>query len=461
MTAFSLPWLELAVLIPLAGAVVVGRMRDRDAAGRAGLLVTALTLGCAGLSCLGFYLGPPPDPRWTLLAVDELSAPLVPAVALLHFLTVLATARTKSARLAFGWLLAGEAVRLAAFACTDPWALIGLVAAATLPPYAELVQRRRPTRLFVGHMAVFVALLAGGWALVAAGGPEWTAAGSALLLAAVLVRSGVVPFHLWVADLFEHASFATALLFVTPIAGAYVAARLVLPTAPDWVLHSMSLASLATAVYAAGLALVQREARRFFAYLFLSHASLVLVGLELVTPVSLTGALALWLSVLLALGGLGLTLRALEARFGQVTLDRFHGLYEHSPALAVGFLLSGLASVGFPGTLGFVAAEILVDGAVAADPARGVAVGAAAALNGIAVVRAYFRLFTGTRHPSNVPLGMTPRERIAVLTLAAILLGGGLAPQPGIASRYRAAEDLLARRASGQVAQTDPTDNRN
>ena len=39
--------------------------------------------------------------------------------------------------------------------------------------------------------------------------------------------------------------------------------------------------SLVTAVYAAGMAVVQREARRFFAYLFLSHASLVLVGLEL------------------------------------------------------------------------------------------------------------------------------------------------------------------------------------
>ena len=53
------------------------------------------------------------------------------------------------------------------------------------------------------------------------------------------------------------------------------------------------LVSLATAAYAAGMAVVQREARRFFAYLFLSHASLILVGLELHTTVSLTGALAL------------------------------------------------------------------------------------------------------------------------------------------------------------------------
>jgi NADH-quinone oxidoreductase subunit M len=302
--------------------------------------------------------------------------------------------------------------------------------------------------VYVLHMALFIGLLAGGWAFV-----EWgqTVAGSALLLAAVLVRSGVVPVHLWVSDLFEHASFATALLYVTPIAGAYAAVRLVLPIAPEWVLQSIGIASLVTAVYAAGMAVVQREARRFFAYLFLSHASLVLVGLELGTPISLTGALCLWFSVMLSLGGLGLMMRSLEARFGRLTLDGFHGLYDHSPALAVGFLLTGLASVGFPGTLGFVSAELLVDGAVEANLPIGILVVLAAAVNGIAVVRVYFRLFTGGRHISAVSLAITPREQVAVLTLAVVVLGGGLVPQPGVTTRHRAAEAILKAREGHQL----------
>ena len=143
------------------------------------------------------------------------------------------------------------------------------------------------------------------------------------------------------------------------------------------------------------MATIQRETRRFFAHLFLSHASLVLVGLELHTELSLTGSLCLWFSVILSLGGFGLTLRALEARFGRLSLTDYHGLYEHSPTLAVCFLLTGLASVGFPGTLGFISTELLVDSAVEASPYVGIAVVAAAALNGIAVVRAYFLLFTG------------------------------------------------------------------
>ena len=96
------------------------------------------------------------------------------------------------------------------------------------------------------------------------------------------------------------------------------------------------------------MATIQRETRRFFAHLFLSHASLVLVGLELHTELSLTASLCLWFSVILSLGGFGLTLRALEARFGRLSLTDYHGLYEHSPTLAVCFLLTGLASVGLP-----------------------------------------------------------------------------------------------------------------
>jgi len=262
------------------------------------------------------------------------------------------------------------------------------------------------------------------------------------------VRSGTVPVHLWVADLFEHGSFGTALLFVTPIAGVYAALRLVLPVAPDWVLTGIGAFSLVTAVYAAGMASVQREARRFFAYLFLSHASLVLVGLELHTVISLTGALCLWVSVVLSLGGLGLTLRAVEARYGRLSLADHHGLYARSPALAVCFLLTGLGSVGFPGTLGFVAAELLVDGAIHANLFVGVALVLAAAVNGIAVVRAYLLLFTGARSASPVAVGITPKERFAVLALAALLLGGGLVPQALVASRYQAAETLLRERNS-------------
>jgi NADH-quinone oxidoreductase subunit M len=457
MTLLSLPWLEIAVLTAVAGALCISPLRDPLRAWRWGLAFTGAALACTLLACLGFYLsggeGGGANGAFFgagLLHIDELNAPLLPLVSLLHFLTALATGRTKMRRFSLSWSLFAEAIRLTAFACVQPWLLVGLLAADTVPGYVELVNRGRPTRVYALHMGLFVGLLIVGWAGIDPVGtheaqPAWAVVA---LLAAMLIRCGTIPTHCWLTDWFEHASLGNALLFVTPLTGVYAALRLVLPVTPDWVLHSLGIFSLITGVYAAGMAVVQHESRRFFAYLFLSHASLILVGLELHTPISLAGALSLWVSASLALAGFGLTLRALEARFGRLSLADFHGLYEHAPALAVCFLITGLASVGFPGTLGFIAAEMLLDGAVAANPYVGAAVMLAAALNGIAVVRAYFYLFTGARHCSTVSLAISARERFAVLTLTALILGGGLYPQPGIASRYRAAQTLLRERAA-------------
>jgi NADH-quinone oxidoreductase subunit M len=458
MNLLHLPWLELAIAIAAIGSPAVSLLRDPARAFRWGLTLTGMSFGCALLAWLVFSQGIPPEltrrysaqpylfGRQQLFGMDELSAPLIPAVALLHFLMAAATARTHMRRFSFSWSLAAEAIRLATFSCKEPWVLIGLLTVSTLPPYVELLNRGRPTRVYVLHMALFVGLLVIGWAIVESSGRSATRVtwwAILPLLAAILVRCGTFPAHCWVTDWFEHASLGIALLYVTPLSGVYAAVRLVLPIGPGWVLSSIGYLSLTTAVYAAGMATIQRETRRFFAHLFLSHASLVLVGLELHTELSLTGSLCVWLSVILSLGGFGLTLRALEARFGRLSLKDYHGLYEHSPTLAVCFLLTGLASVGFPGTIGFIATELLVDSAVEASPLVGIAAVATAALNGIAVVRAYFLLFTGARHVSSVSSGIGSRERIAVLTLAALILLGGMFPQPGVASRQRAAEEIL------------------
>jgi NADH-quinone oxidoreductase subunit M len=73
----------------------------------------------------------------------------------------------------------------------------------------------------------------------------------------------------------------------------------------------------------------------------------------------------------------------------------------------------------------------------------GLTVVAVAALNGSAVLRAYLLLFTGKRHVSTVSLSSSPWERVAVLTLAALILGGGIIPQFGVAVQYLAAKEIL------------------
>ncbi len=469
MNILHQPWLELAVVVNLLGCFAVSRVQHPGRvygwsvafigatfgvyrAGMAGLLPRACRADSLALRSFQPLLF-----GRQIFVLDELNAPLVPTVALLHLLVAMSTSRTFIRKFSFSWSMATEMIRLLTFSCKEPWVLIVLLAISTVPPYVELRNRRRPTRVYVLHMALFVGLLVIGWsALTLVGGAQATAPWWAALplLMAILVRCGTVPAHCWVTDLFEHASLGIALLFVIPLPGVYAAVRLLLPIGPGWVLQSIGLLSLVTAVYAAGMAVVQREARRFFAHLFLSHSSLVLVGLELHTSLSLTASLCLWFSVILSLGGFGLTLNSLEARFGRLSLSDFHGLYEHAPTLAVCFLLTGLASVGFPGTLGFISTELLVDSAVEASPYIGIIVIATGALNGIAVMRAYFLLFTGARHVSTVSLAIGLRERVAVLSLSALILGGGLFPQPGVATRRRAAEEILENRGEHERIET-------
>lgn len=465
MSELHFPWLEASVLIALIGSLWVWFVRDPFVACRHSLFFNSLVLATSIGAWVDYEfvspLGRPPtdahdfwNPLTKLLGseifvIDPLSSPLLCLVALLYFLVTLTTLRTKIPRFSFASTLASEAIVLATFSCEDPILIIPLLIAATVPPYWELKARGHNTGIYVKHMALYIVMLAIGWLFI-----EWDAGKkqgfSSLailpLLIAMLIRSGIAPFHCWYTDLFEKATFGTSLLVAMPLVGAYATIRLLLPIAPDWIMKTIGLFSLVTVVYAAGIALVQTDARRFFCYLFLSYSAFVFAGLEAVTPISLTGALCAWMAVSISLGGFGLTLRALEARRGRLRLDRFKGLYNHAPSLAVLFMLTGLASVGFPGTFGFIGSEMLVDGAVKAFPYVGVAVVFASALNGISVVKAYFRLFTGTQHRSMVSLGIVPRERFAVITLAALILIGGLMPQYNVASRFRAAQRVLRSR---------------
>lgn len=455
MSPLHAPWLELSILLPLSGALWVRLVRNPDRARRLCLAFGLATLVCAlaawgdftaenvrraydGFDLLGRLIGR------HVLFVDALSAPLLPFVALLFFLTTLATLRTKARRFSFARLLTSEGLLLAMLASQEPWAIITLLAAGTIPPLVELRARGKPLRIYALHMSLYVLLIVAGqaWATFypAPGQQQW---GPAILLAlGILLRSGLAPMHTWLTDLFEHASFGTALLFTTPMIGAYAATRLVLPIAPPAVLHAIAVLALVTALYAAGMSLVQREARRFFCYLFLSHSSLVFIGLATDTPMGISGALCVWLAVGMTMAGFGLTLRSVESRTGRLSLDEYHGLYEHTPGLAALFLLTGLSSIGFPGTIGFVGAELLVEGALQEHPLFAGAIALVAALNSLAVLQAYFRVFTGTRQVAAIDLRVRLPERVAVLVLTVLILGGGLFPQPGVALLYRAARQF-------------------
>lgn len=454
------PWLEFAILLPLLGSILGFLIRDSRASYFSACVSSGLTLVFAVGEWIDFVTLETfrAHDHWDIFlnlfshevfTIDELSSPLLPLIALLYFLTLLSTPNSKASRFPFFLVLMSESICLATICCSTMAILVPLLTLSIVPIFVELRARQQPTRVFLIHMGAHVALLFAGWILVEySSGVMATNIGSLLLLLASILRVGVFPFHLWQLDLFDRCSFGSALLFTAPMIGAYAVMRLVVPIAPTWAMQSIAVLSLVTAVYAGGMSLVQVEMRRFFAYLLLCQSALVLAGLEISNTVGMTGALCVWLSAGASLGGFGLILRVVEARIGRLSMDNFYGLFDHLPLLASLFLITGLSSIGFPGTLGFIGMELLIEGTVEFYPLVGGVVVLTAALSGIAILRAYFRIFTGVRHIGTISLKPRRPERFAAYVLSSIVLGGGLWPAPMVHSRYHAADTLLRLRPS-------------
>lgn len=397
----------------------------------------------------GAYLGS------HLLRITDLSIALVPLPAGLWIVTVAATPRGRLDRMGLRRTALAAALGTFAFLTDSPVLLAACWIGSTLlflrgqPPRARV---RSIAGLYLWPSAV---LLCAGIAISAtANDRSIKEVGSWLIVVAVLIRKGIFPFHAWIPEAFESGRLGPVVNFGAPQLGTYIAAILVVPTASGAMLRTIATLSLLTAVYAAALALHQRDARRACGYLFVSQSALVLAGLDCTSPEALTGALILWISSAVAFTGLARAVLAQEARRGRLDLARHHGGFDETPLLATSFLVLGLACAGFPGTLGFVGQELLVDGAVRSFPALGFLTIGASALTGLAVLRMYYSLFCGSRRPERRLLRLKRREALIFGAVTTLLVAGGLAPRAIVRSRHRAAETILEHRRSAATIST-------
>jgi NADH-quinone oxidoreductase subunit M len=340
----------------------------------------------------------------------------------------------------FARLLANVALSLALLAARTPLTLAIFWILSGVPMLAEL-RGRRGFRIFVvQHVASSTLVLAG---VVVAKLAALESFAAPLLVLGIMVREGIFPFHAWVPRFFVRAPLGSALVFVQPQIGAYVLARWVvadpLGGSASWLLDVLGVVTM---LYGAALALGQRSARRALGYLAVSQSALVLLGLADGGLLGATGALLVIVAVGLAQTGFGLAISATEARRGPLRLDVESGGFSSTPALAGATLMLGLSSIGLPGTLAFVAEDLVFHATLEARPWVGVVMVLATAINGIAVLRIAFRLFGGrTRRTGEGDL--TRRERFVLGVVGAVLVTLGLVPQPVLAPTMEAFEHLV------------------
>jgi NADH-quinone oxidoreductase subunit M len=452
------------VVAPIVGSVILRFTERRIDPRIVAITAIAASLLAAMTAAAWWHLGDGAPilrgPRLAggdLVHIDGLTALLLPYVAVVDLAIVLVAPRRAFASAGVRRLLLGAAVTFATLATAHPAALTVLWAVsivATTTTIRSTVGGRATARVYGRMMAVAIACMAIGTALLVAD-PPWIAgsgttgaAGGWLVALAVMIRKGLIPFHSWYPALFSGASLATALVVTMPQVATYTAARLLVGHA-DGVPHELVVlanAALLTAAYGAALAVVQRDVRSLIGMLAMSQSAMVFAGLSGTVPTELCGALAVWVSSGLALTGIGLVAWALESRGGTISIETLQGRFADAPALAGFFLLFGLAALGFPGTLSFVADDLIIAGSLDDHVHAGVLVILTTVFAAIAVMRGWFRVFGGPVTVDAPRHSILPRERVAFTALLVILFGLGLWPGPFVHSLERVAASLLASR---------------
>ncbi|MCA9668281.1 MAG: hypothetical protein KC503_21965 [Myxococcales bacterium] len=451
----TIVWLSALLGPPLVTALWA--LIDKDSQRTRIVAIVAAVASCMGAVLVAFVAEPSTLHVASALRMTDLSRLLVMLPPGLWLVTVTSTPNARLERGGLGRTGASTAVGIFAFLTASPVLLACCWAASSalfLRGIATADNRRTRRVVASYHVASLLLLVSGIVAMRAPGATKQV--GLWLVIGAVLVRKGIYPFHAWIPEAFDHGRIGPTVLLSAPQLGTYVAAILVVPQASPATLRIVAILSLLTAVYGAALALYQSDARRTLGYLFVSQSALVLAGLDCTSGDALAGAIVLWGSSALAFTGIARTVLSLEARRGRLSLTTYHGGFDRMPLLAASFLLFGLACTGFPGTLGFIGHELLIDGAVRSFPVLGFLTIAATALTGLTVLRMYFSLFCG-KPDAGPRFRLRVREAVAFGGLAAILVASGVVARPVARLSERASAQLLRGRSaapSGTTAHT-------
>jgi NADH-quinone oxidoreductase subunit M len=118
-----------------------------------------------------------------------------------------------------------------------------------------------------------------------------------------------------------------------------------------WLVFALSMVAV---VYTSLIALVQSDMKKLIAYSSVAHMAIVTVGLFAFNRQGLEGALVVMLSHGLVSGALFLCVGVIYDRLHTREIDRYGGLSINMPRYALLFLLFTMASIGLPGTSGFV-----------------------------------------------------------------------------------------------------------
>ena len=280
--------------------------------------------------------------------------------------------------------------------------------------------------------------------------------------ASFAVKVPMWPVHTWLPDAHVEAPTAGSVILAGVLLkmGGYGFLRFSLPMFPEgseFFTPLVFVLSCVAVIYTSLVALAQEDMKKLIAYSSVAHMGFVTIGIFTATNQGIAGAIFQMLSHGIVSAALFLCVGVVYDRLHTREIARYGGLVHRMPAYAVVFMVFTLASVGLPGTSGFVGEFLVLLAAFEVNTwvcflaATGVILGAAYMLY------LYRRVIFGKleRVELQTMVDLNPREIAMFVPLVVVVLWMGVYPSSFLNPIQMSVQNLVDQHQAAMHAVAD------
>ncbi len=282
--------------------------------------------------------------------------------------------------------------------------------------------------------------------------------------ASFAVKVPMWPVHTWLPDAHVEAPTAGSVILAGVLLkfGGYGFLRFSLPMFPlasaDFtpLIYGLSIVAV---IYTSLVALAQEDMKKLIAYSSVAHMGFVTIGTFAANVQGIEGAIIQMLSHGIVSAALFLVVGVVYDRLHSRDIETYGGLVHRMPAYAVFFMIFMLASVGLPGTSGFVGEFLILVGAFKANSWVALLAATGLILGAAYMLYLYRRVIFGelTKESLKSVLDMSPREIAIFAPLLAIVFIMGIYPTPFLDVMHVSVENLIQQYQSALAAAQNVT----
>ncbi len=254
-------------------------------------------------------------------------------------------------------------------------------------------------------------------------------------LASFAVKSPMWPTHTWLPDAHVEAPTAGSVMLAGIMLkmGGYGLIRFnlqMMPEAAEFFAPFVMALSVIAIIYTSLVAFVQEDMKKLVAYSSVAHMGFATLGIFTATVQGLEGAIMVMLSHAIVSPAMFLLVAVVYDRMHTRDIRRYGGLATGMPVYATMFMVITLASIGLPGTSGFIGEFLALSGAYQASSWVGALATTGVIFGALYMLNLYRRLFFGASasdEAASMP-DMNRREIAYFIPLLAIVLWMGISP---------------------------------